>query len=157
MTKREFMDEMQKLISRFDKKYYPIEVLELIFCVVEDLSVEWLKKTVSYFMGHHRPPLLPEFKEHARIEIDRLKIGSVSRFNDRNFPESIFSDSQRALLFEISRKLEMRSVKLQDDFVLHFTSQLKKVTDTKDRKLAHELFQEAAKWCELPYALEELK
>lgn len=151
MTRIEYRDEMDKLSHRFDKKYYPNEVLDLIFVMVENLSFVWLKKTVSYFMGQHRPALIPEFREQAKIEHDRIQIGTVARSNDRSFPDSMFTECQKKFLFEVTRRVCSGEIKLKNDFLLHFTSQLTRIVALKDKESAHELFIESAKWCEISY------
>ncbi len=133
MTLEEFKIEMERLTRRFDKKYYPREVLERIWNESKDLPHFWLKRFVTDSVGSHKPPLLPEFKEGIRLERNRLRQNTpVPRGEEYNHV-SIFTPEQRRLLFKIIKLVAARRIPNQEEFVRQFTEDLQTILDSQNR------------------------
>lgn len=149
MTYQEFHGEIAKLIQRFDKKYYPDEVIDLIFREVNTLSYAWLKKTVAPFLGQHRAAVLPEFREAARIEKERLRVQTGYRPSFHQ--ESMFTQGQVNFLFDLTKRIARRQLPNQNEFIGPFNEILGKVIELKDRREAHSLFKGVSKQFDIPY------
>lgn len=73
MTEKTFMTQMQRLADCFGAKYYIEDRRRLIWKRVQDLSDEWMVRTIDGFVGYSRQaPLLAEFEEQVSKETDRL-------------------------------------------------------------------------------------
>ena len=68
-----------------------------------------------------------------------------------NSDDSMFTNEQRVLLFEITRRVAMRRVKNQNEFVSRFAEKLATIIKLKDKREAQELLSKAAKWCDIPF------
>lgn len=114
ISAEEFNEEINKLITRFDKKFYPKEVIEIIFNEIRYLKLEWLKKTISLFLGQHRPALLPEFKEHSKIEKDKNR--EIPELNARPHPSdnSIFTKEDISEMIGMIKKRINREITYEE-------------------------------------------
>ena len=150
MKYSEFSIELEKLIHRFDRKYYPPEVLNLLFEDVKYLDILWLKKTVSFFLASHKPALLAEFKENSRIEKDRLRMVR-SNDNGPKFSESMFDQDDINFLFALTKSIASNEIPERDKFVKTFNPVLSRVIAMKDKKTAKCLFKEVGDLYGIPY------
>lgn len=96
MNHQEFLGEAYRLSSRYGEKYYPREVLEVIYTEVGALSLEWWKKTISNLLSTSKfAPLLPDIRTHSSPEKDKIKRDRVKTYiKTREAQESQFSDSE---------------------------------------------------------------
>lgn len=148
MTPQDFKAEIDKLIVRFDKKYYPPEVMDVLWKEVGQLHLFWFKGFIAKAMGQHRPPLLPEFKEACKIEKDRLRM--KPSLADTYDPHSIFTMEQRKFLFRLVGKAATRSIPTQtiENVIVPVLSD---IVQRKDQRSAHNFFKELSQEYSIPY------
>lgn len=150
MKFEEFKRELDKLAQRFDKKYYPEEAYQVLYNEVKNLDVHWLKKHINIFLVHHKPSLLFEFREVARIEKDRIRMERPFDQYART-EESMFDEEDVKFLFALTKRIAKNEIKDREIFVTHFNPVLEKVIATKDKKTAKALFKEVGELYKIPF------
>lgn len=64
---------MNRITELFGIKHYNLDRVELIWREVNQLSDEWMVRTVDLFIGNKLyPPLMPDFREEISKERERL-------------------------------------------------------------------------------------
>jgi hypothetical protein len=63
MNRKEFNEQMARLISVYGQNKYPVERLDMIFRAVNAISLEHFENQVSEFIGSSdKPPLMQDFR-----------------------------------------------------------------------------------------------
>lgn len=151
MRHEEFSTELLKLSTRFGEKYYPIEVVGVLYDEVKTLDITWLRPVVAKWLGLHKPALYPEFAEAAKLEKMRIGYQNTS-YGKKSWNESsMFTDGQRKFLFALTQKIVRRQIPDQDEFVKVFSFTLEKVIKLSDHRTAHNLFKEVSESYQIPY------
>lgn len=140
MTHFEFLEEFKKMIKRFEARYYPEEVVELIYEQTKALPLSSFRKIITIFLGQHKPALLPEFMEAIRLEKDRIKL-ETPKSETLNY-DSMFTKEQSEILFKILKKASVKGIPRQQEFLDMFLPILDRVIKTRDIPFAANLFEE---------------
>lgn len=152
---RDFKFQMERLANRFDPKYYDPDLCMLIYRECQTLDIFWLKKMVTIFVGHHKPALLDEFREAIRLEKNRCRLNNSQSNDHRYANQSMFTNSQREFLFDLTRKVSAGTLNGQKQFLEIFLPALEKVIETKDQKTADVIFMEASESVSISYDEDE--
>jgi hypothetical protein len=138
MTLDQFQAEMERLSRRFDPKYYDSQLCAVIFRECEALSHYWLNKTVTLFLGGHKPPLLTEFRDAIRIE--KTNASYSTRPTERRESASMFTQAQINFLFKVLHLAGRGSFPDHEEFCQILT----RVIENKDQRGAAALFKEVS-------------
>lgn len=145
----EFQTQMERLSSRFDPKYYDPELCMLIYRECRDLDILWLRRTITGFLGLHKPALIPEFREAIRIETNRVRVENRDYIPREHTSQSMFTSGQIKFLFDLTKHIVTH--KIPEQFVGLFCVELGRVIDFKDEKGANSLFKESSQELKVPY------
>lgn len=108
MTEQQFAFQMNRLAKAFPNAYSD-ERIRLVWREIGSLEGSWLEKTVDRFIGEFRhAPLMPEFREAAAIERERVR--EIQKREEKQGAEafmSALSESEtRGICEQIRRRLQ---------------------------------------------------
>lgn len=150
MNDQFFQTQINRLSETFGGQHYKRERVELIWRELKTFSNEWLSKLIDNFIGSYRQaPLVPEFREAASIERERIweieKKRNAKEAHD--FFHAKFSvDDQRWAVQQIVRRIT--GGMSDHDFDL-FLNGLKDASDKADPVFCPECEDRGLLWARL--------